>query len=237
LAAKQSPTSRCSYETRGYIPLCLYIYIFFFCFCQILWIMQKFALSAVRLTTAGLSLLKFAPSLPLEFSLCVVHQLNYTASWMELFPAVYYYRQLVAPPVDNISIFSKGEHHGNHSVAEASKWQSIKPKITYFHIFLLLVMSRIHFNSRDMRFITAGCWDVTIVCSICNQIWKYRLVHSYRFHPDDRGSKFHRSVCYSSKIESDISKKTRVLKLIVVRASPSHNQVGTADSIVQLKWE
>lgn len=103
----------------------------------------------------------FPPSLPLEFSLCVVHQLNYTAGWMELFPAVYYYRQPAAPPVDNISIFSNGEHHGNHSVAEASKWESIKPKITCFHIFLLLVMSRIHFNSRDMRFITAGCWDVT----------------------------------------------------------------------------
>jgi hypothetical protein len=63
----------------------------------------------------------FAPSLPLEFSLYVVHQLNYTAGWMELFPAVYYYRQPAASPVDNTSIFSNVEHHGNHSVAEASK--------------------------------------------------------------------------------------------------------------------
>jgi len=63
----------------------------------------------------------FAPSLPTEFSLCVVHQLNYTAGWMELFPAVYYYRQPAAPPVDNTSIFSNVEHHGNHSLAEASK--------------------------------------------------------------------------------------------------------------------
>jgi hypothetical protein len=66
--------------TSPYVYIYIYIYIYIFCFCQILWIMQKFALSAVRLTTAGLSLLKFAPSLPLEFSLCVVHQLNYTAS-------------------------------------------------------------------------------------------------------------------------------------------------------------
>ena len=64
----------------------------------------------------------FAPSLPIEFSLCVVHQLNYTAGWMELFPAVYYYRQPAAPPADNTSIFSNAEHHGNHSVVEARKW-------------------------------------------------------------------------------------------------------------------
>jgi hypothetical protein len=63
----------------------------------------------------------FTPSLPLEFSLCVLHQLNYTAGWMELFPAVYYYRQPAAPPIDNASMFSNVEHHGNHSVAEARK--------------------------------------------------------------------------------------------------------------------
>ena len=38
-----------------------------------------------------------------------------------------------------------------------------------------------------------------------------------------------------TRIQSGTSKKTTVLMLIAVRASPSH--VGTADSVVQLKWE
>lgn len=138
----------------------------------------------------------FAPSLPLEFSLCVLHQLNYTSGWMELFPAVYYYRQPAAPPVDNTSIFSNGEHHVNHSVAEASKWQLINPKITYFNIFCgwFWVEYALIRDIWGLSQQTAGMWRLQ--CSICNQIWKYLLIHSYHFHPDDRGSKFFRSVCY-----------------------------------------
>jgi hypothetical protein len=64
------------------------------------------------------------------------------------------------------------EHHGNHSVAKASKWQSVKTKITCSHTF---------------------CGWLWVEY---NQIWKCLLIHSYHFHPDDRGSKFLRSVCY-----------------------------------------
>jgi hypothetical protein len=135
----------------------------------------------------------FTPSLPLEFSLCVLHQLNYTTSWMELFPAVYYYRQPAAPSVDNTSIFSNVEIN---RLRKPGKWHSVKPKITYFRTFCGSLRVKYTLIREIWGLIqqTAETW--LLQCSICNKISKWKLIHSYHFHSDDRGSNFLRNVRY-----------------------------------------